>query len=81
MEFLFTPTAEDHFQRLPQQTRRRIVKKLRFYAQQPDPLEFAEPLSGSNNYRFRIGDHRVIFKVMNDALWIKAIKRRDEAYR
>jgi len=80
MEFLYTPTAEDHFQKLPPEARKRIAKKMRFYAQQPAPLQFAEPLSGSNNYRFRIGDYRVIFKVQNDAVWIMAIKRRDKAY-
>lgn len=80
MEFLFTPTAQEHFARLPPEMRRRVASKLRFYAEQPDPLQFAEPLSGSHNYRFRIGDHRVIFKVVHDVLWIKAIKRRDKAY-
>jgi mRNA-degrading endonuclease RelE of RelBE toxin-antitoxin system len=81
MEFLFTPTAQDHLQQLPQQTRKRIATKMRFYARQPDPLQFAEPLSGSHNYRFRVGDYRIIFKVVHDTLWIKAVKRRDKAYK
>jgi len=80
MEFLFTPTAEEHFERLPLQVRKRIATKMRFYAKQPDPLQFAEPLSGSHTYRFRIGDHRVIFKVLHDALWVLTVKRRDKAY-
>jgi mRNA-degrading endonuclease RelE of RelBE toxin-antitoxin system len=80
MEFLFTLTAQDHFERLPQQDRKRIANKMRFYAQQPDPLQFAEPLSGSHNYRFRIGDYRIIFKVAHETLWVKAVKRRDKAY-
>jgi mRNA-degrading endonuclease RelE of RelBE toxin-antitoxin system len=80
MEFLYTPTAQAHLERLPHEMRKRISSKMRFYARQPDPLEFAEPLSGSHNYRFRIGDYRVIFKVVHDAIWIRAIKRRDKAY-
>jgi mRNA-degrading endonuclease RelE of RelBE toxin-antitoxin system len=80
MEFLYTPTAEDHFEGLPHQIRKRVAKKMRFYARQPDPLQFAEPLSGAHNYRFRIGDYRVIFKVQHDVLWVMAIKRRDKAY-
>jgi mRNA-degrading endonuclease RelE of RelBE toxin-antitoxin system len=80
MEFVFTPTAEDHFEHLPQQIRKRIATKMRFYARQPDPLQFAEALSGSHSYRFPIGDYRVIFKVLHDTLWIMAIKRRDKAY-
>jgi mRNA-degrading endonuclease RelE of RelBE toxin-antitoxin system len=63
MEFVFTPTAEEHFGHLPRQTQKRIATKMRFYAKQPDPLQFAEPLTGSHTYRFRIGDYRVIFKI------------------
>jgi mRNA-degrading endonuclease RelE of RelBE toxin-antitoxin system len=81
MKFIFTPTAEEQFDSLTSLNRRRISAKMRFYAAQPDPLAFAEPLTGSNEYRFRIGDYRVIFEVLHDALWVTAVKRRDEAYR
>lgn len=80
MEVIFTPTAEDHFGRLPHHVRQRIARKMRFYARQPEPLQFAEPLSGSSSYRFRIGDYRVIFKVRHGTLWVTAINRRDKAY-
>jgi mRNA-degrading endonuclease RelE of RelBE toxin-antitoxin system len=80
MKFLFTPTAEEHFQRLPQQIKKRIASKMRFYEGQRDPLQFAEPLTGSQSYRFHIGDYRVIFKVLHDAIWVLAIRRRDKAY-
>ena len=75
MEFLFTPTAEDHFARLPREAQKRITTKMR-----PEPLQFAEPLTGSHTYRFRIGDYRVIFRIVHKALWVVAIKRRDKAY-
>jgi mRNA-degrading endonuclease RelE of RelBE toxin-antitoxin system len=81
MKFIFTPTAEEHYSRLTPQYRNRIRIKLRHFAGQPNPLEFAEPLTGSAEYRFRIGDYRVIFENLHGAIWIKAIKRRDEAYR
>src|ERR1700680_3693097 len=55
--------------------------KMRFYAAQSDPLKFAEALMGSNEYRFRVGDYRVIFEVLHDIIWVIVIKRRDEAYR
>lgn len=80
MEFLFTPTAEEHFAHLDRQVQKRIAAKMRFYAKQADPLQFAEPLTGSDTYRFRIGDHRVIFKIFHNTLWIVAIRRRDKAY-
>ena len=81
MRYIFTPTAEEQFDSLTPLNRRRISTKMRFYASQPDPLNFAEPLTSSNEYRFRIGDYRVIFEVIHDTLWVTAIKRRDEAYR
>jgi len=80
MKFLFTPTAEEHFERLPQQIKKRIASKMRFYEGQPDPLQFAEPLTGSQSYRFRIGDYRVIFKLLHNTVWVLAIRRRDKAY-
>lgn len=81
MRVRFTETADDQLDRLPHRLQIRIVEKLELYSLQPDPLKFAEPLTGSNEYRFRIGDYRVIFKVLHDTLWVTAIKRRDEAYR
>jgi mRNA-degrading endonuclease RelE of RelBE toxin-antitoxin system len=80
IDFGVIPRAQRECQR-PAAGARRISIKMRFYAAQPDPLKFAEPLTGSNEYRFRVGDYRVIFEVINDALWVTAIKRRDEAYR
>lgn len=81
MKYIFTPTAEDDFDRLTRPNRKRIAEKMRFYASHDDPLQFAERLTGSHEYRFRIGDYRVIFEIMHGILWVNAIKRRDEAYR
>jgi hypothetical protein len=39
-----------------------------------NPLQFM--LTGSHEYRFRIGDYRVIFEIMHGTLWVNAIKRR-----
>jgi mRNA interferase RelE/StbE len=81
MRVRFTATADDQLDRLPHRLQVRIVEKIELYSLQPDPLKFAEPLTGSNEYRFRIGDYRVMFEVLHDTLWVIAIKRRDEAYR
>jgi len=53
MKFLFTPTAEEHFERLSQLIKKRIAAKMRFYESQSDPLQFAEPLTGSQSYEAR----------------------------
>jgi mRNA-degrading endonuclease RelE of RelBE toxin-antitoxin system len=81
MRVQFTNIADDQLDRLPHRLQVRIVEKVEFYALQSDPLKFAEPLTGSTEYRFRVGDYRVIFELLHDALWVTAIKRRDEAYR
>lgn len=81
MKYLFTPTAQDDFDKLTRQDRKRIADKMRFYASQEKPLALAERLTGSVEYRYRVGDYRVIFEVLHDTLWVTAIKRRDEAYR
>jgi mRNA interferase RelE/StbE len=81
MRVRFTQTADEQLDRLPNRLQTRIVEKVELYASQPDPLQFAEPLTGSNEYRFRVGDYRVIFEVLHDTMWVTAIKRRDEAYR
>jgi mRNA-degrading endonuclease RelE of RelBE toxin-antitoxin system len=81
MKYIFTPTAQDDFDRLTRQERKRIADKMRFYASQENPLTHAERLTGSAEYRYRVGDYRVIFESLHGVLWINAIKRRDEAYR
>ena len=81
MRVHFTVTADEQLGRLPKRVQMRIVEKVEVYAQQPDPLQFSESLTGSDEYRFRVGDYRVIFEVLNDVIWVTAVKRRDEAYR
>jgi len=77
----FTETADEQLDRLPKRLQIRIVERVEVYAQQPDACQFSESLTGSNEYRFRVGDYRVMSEVMIDMLFITAIKRRDEAYR
>ena len=81
MHVHFTYIAEEHLDRLPRRLRARIFEKVEFYSLQPEPLKFAERLTGSERYRYRVGDYRVFFEILNDAIWVLAVKRRDEAYR
>lgn len=82
MRILFSAAAEDQLDRLPRYLQKRILSKIEFYSVQPDPLEFAEPLSGSSYFRFRVGNYRVIFEILDGgSFWVLAVKRRDEAYR
>ena len=81
MRVHFTETADEQLDQLPKRLQIRIVEKVEVYAQQPDACQFYASPTGTNEYRFRVGDYRVMFEVMIDMLFITAIKRRDEAYR
>lgn len=55
---------------------------MRFYANQNDPLEFAEHLTDyrEGKYRFRIGDYRAAFDVRSGRIVILKVGRRDQMY-
>ena len=61
---------------------KRIAYKMRFYAVQENPLRFAEKLTEprEGEFRFRVGDYRIIFDVVSNKIFVLKIKKRDEAY-
>ncbi len=83
MEVVYTKKSIENLSHLPQAIQKRIVFKLRFYTTQPDPLKFAERLADPylGDWRFRIGDYRIIFEVVDDQIIVFKIARRDEVYR
>jgi mRNA-degrading endonuclease RelE of RelBE toxin-antitoxin system len=80
MEIFYADTAVRQLKSLECNIRDRIIKKVHLYASQPDPLEFAEPLTGLTAYRFRIGDYRVVFQREQHLIHVLSVRRRDEAY-
>lgn len=82
MQILFKPRAEKDLKKLDYQTRVRILKKLQFYILQPDPLQFAEPLKDSKfgDWKFRIGDYRILFDVENDKIIVLKVGHRKDIY-
>lgn len=79
-----SPAARRQLESLPKNTAIRIGKKLRWYADNDNPLAFAKPLTGMPGmHRFRIGDYRAIFTIRRghiSILFVIAIKHRREAY-
>ena len=67
---------------LPTAIQKRIAKKMRFYVDQKDPLRFAKRLTEprEGEFRFRVGDYRIIFDVVDKKIFVLAVKRRDDAY-
>lgn len=63
----------------------RITIKVGWFCNQRDPLAFAKSLGGKLDdvYRFRVGDYRILFEIMEDkvcVLMILQVKHRREAY-
>jgi mRNA interferase RelE/StbE len=82
----YTKNAVKDLRRLEKQTAKRILKKMDFFSKQEDPLSFAKKLTDSSlgEYRFRIGDYRVLFDLNQDGslqiLMVLSVKHRREAY-
>ena len=85
-KFQMAAQAKNDLQTLDESVARRIAIKLRFFAARDNPLHFAKRLKNSayGDFRFRVGDYRIIFDC--DArgtitiLTILRIRHRREAY-
>lgn len=84
--FQLTARVWEDLEKLDATVRARIINKLEFFAQQPNPLLYAKRLYNFDGaeYRFRIGDYRVLFDVDNKRnitiLIILAVRHRREVY-
>lgn len=80
---LYKKPAVKEIQKLPPQIRKRLKNKLEWFIAQDSPLDFAEPLVKPTDaqYRFRVGDYRVLFDVEAEHLVILHIQHRREVYR
>ena len=83
MEIVYTKSAAKDLESLPKEIQKRLATKMRFYATQPDPLKFAERLTDAElgDYRFRVGDWRIIFDVIGKEIVVLKIKKRDQVYK
>lgn len=81
MIIAFTPRAWRDWQKLPQNTRNRLQEKLNLYA--VNPFKYAVKLSDNKigQYRFRIGDYRIVFDVIENEIIIIAVGHRKDIYK
>jgi len=58
MEIFYTHKSAKQLENLPHSVQKRIVNKMRFYANQENPLRFAKHLTDcyEGEFRFRIGN-------------------------
>lgn len=84
MTYSFTPSALKDLGKLGKMVAKQILSKLDFYITIKDPLKFAKPIKDARfgEFRFRIGDYRVIFDVNKKrGIIILAIGHRKDIYR
>ena len=83
MDVFYTQKSVKQLKSLSHSIQKRIVEKMRFYASQNDPLKFAEHLSDrrEGEFRFRVGNYRLIFDVRANAIYVLKIDRRDKVYK
>lgn len=79
----FKKQAIKDLKKLPKSTQEEIIKKLDFYFATDKPLSFAHRLINHElgDYRFRIGDYRVIFDVFEEKIIILTIGHRKDIYK
>jgi mRNA interferase RelE/StbE len=77
----YTGRAIKDIRRLEQKVKERIGKTLLRYAE--EPFKYAEKLTDSRlgEYRFRIGDYRVIFDLEGDEIVVLRVGHRRDIYR
>ena len=84
MEFdiVFTAEAIKDLDRLDKKVLIRIVKKIKWFAGQKKALDFAKRLqyNAIGQYRFRIGDYRVIFDCKDKDIIILRVGHRSSIY-
>lgn len=75
--------AVKDLRRLPKEVIERIIKKLDYFVASGTPLKFAKPLKDFSigEYRFRVGDYRVVFDVEGDVVVVLAVGHRREIYK
>jgi len=81
--YVFKYQALRNLQKLPREIQKRIIKKLDFFVESGEPLSFAENLVNFEigQYRFRIGDYRVIFDLDDERLVILTLGHRKNIYK
>ncbi len=85
-ELLYTKKALSDLQALDLREAKKIIAKLRFFSEQPNPIKQSKPLKRlyKGLFRFRIGDYRAIFsrdsKGIITLLTIIRIQHRKDVY-
>ncbi len=80
---ILAKSAKKDIKKLAPLLRGRLRTKITFHVEQENPLAFASPLKepADAQYRFRVGNYRVLFDVEGDTIVILRVQHRREVYR
>ncbi|MEI7690503.1 MAG: type II toxin-antitoxin system RelE/ParE family toxin [bacterium] len=80
---LYKKPAVKEIQKLAKPIRKRLKSKLDWFIMQADPLHFAAPLTKSADaqYRYRVGNYRILFDIEGENIVILHIQHRKEVYK
>lgn len=76
-------TARRQLKRMDRKTARRIIAKIESLSTNPRPAGYIQIKSSDQRFRVRVGDYRIIYKIIDDALVILVVEigHRSEIYR
>ena len=82
MKIKFAKRVYKDVKKLDKKVQMRIKNKLIWLLKQDNPFDFAEFLTNSEigQYRFRVGDYRIVFDVNNDCIEVNKIDHRKDIY-
>ncbi len=83
MRLVYAKRVQKDFRKLSSELQQRIINKMSFYAEQSDPLQFAQILVNNpyGDVRFRVGQYRVICEIADDVIYVTVVGHRGEIYR
>lgn len=79
----FTPRGLKEFKKLPRNVQKQLLGELDYFVASEFPLSFAQRLINSEigEYRFRVGDYRIIFDLEEETIVILSAGHRKEIYK
>jgi mRNA interferase RelE/StbE len=82
-KLVYKKPAVKSIQKLTPQIKKRLKIKLEFFASQHDPLVFAKALTKPSDaqYRFRIGNYRVLFDIELGNIVVLLVQHRKDVYK
>ncbi len=82
-KILYKRPAVKSIEKLTPQIKKRLKSKLEYFMDQDDPLVYAKALTKPSDaqYRFRVGNYRVLFDIERDNIVILLVQHRKDVYK